>query len=318
MPSYIEENGSQLTVIVDSYPVKYKPILFTTYEAVTKYNLHITYEDSTTKTVELVQGDKNRPYRIVFKKDGKLVTATGVPKIHEISERSKFCDFVNRTMDSNDLLIELDCSSEYECNKVRFYLKDIRDIIDLANEPIENPEDNIEYYPANTYPIYVNGFSCENKIYCPIEDNNNILLLPIITKLGEPLTKDQYTTIEFYTNSEYVEHTAVTKGTDDNPDMIAMIISEEGFDTEIKVVIGYYITEINHPVFDVFTIIPTKTAYEGDNGSMQQILKRAVTTADMQYLGDGLKPALGVGLTPGYKEYKNKKSYKNSVLESAT
>ena len=317
MSSYIEENMSEVKITVDSNPIIYKPILFTSYESITKYNLLITYEDSTTKTVELVQGDKNRPYRVVFKKDGKLITATGVPTIHEVNECSKFCDFVNRTMDSNDLLIELDCSSQYDCTKVRFYLKDLRDIIDLANEPVEDPEDNMEYYPTTTYPIYVNGFSCQNKIYCQIGDNNNILLNPMITKIGEPLTMDQYEKIYVYTSDERVQAISITKkDTDENPDRVAMIVSEEAFEQEIEIVIGYHINELFCPVFDLFTIIPTKTAYEGDNGSNQPILKRAVTTQDMLYLGDGIKTALGTGLTPGYKECRNKKSFNNSVLQS--
>lgn len=317
MPSYIEENGLQYTATIDSNPIKYKPILFTSYETVSKYNLHITYEDATSKTVELVQGDKNRPYRIVFKKDGKLVTATGVPKIHEVNERSNFCDFVNRTMDSNDLLFELDCSTEYECNKVRFYLKDIRDIVDIANEEVV--EDSGQNYPTTTYPIYVNGFTCETKIYTRLGDNNNILLNPQITKIGDPLLKEHYDDLRVYISSPYVKTAVFTKkDTDEAFDKLAMIIDEEGFETEIKIVIGYYIKEIDHPVFDEFIIIPTKLADDANTTAEQPTLKRAVTTQDMQYLGDGLKPALGVGLTPGYKEYRNKKLYNNSVLESAT
>lgn len=314
MPNNIEET---LSVIIDTNPKMIKPILYTTYEAFTKYNIHIVYEDETTKDIELVQRDKERPYRFIFKREGKLITATGVPTIHEINECHKMCDFANRIMDSNDLLIELDCSNEYECNKVRFYLKDVRDIVDLANEEPEDSDDIVK--EDKIYSILVNGLPCENKIYCQIGDNNNILIHPMIMKLGEFLLKEEYDDLEVYSLSPYVEATAFNKKiNDDELDMLAMIISDDGLDKEIKIVIRYFVKEINHPVFDEFTIIASKTAYEGDNGSTQQVLSRAVATSDMQYLGDGLKPALGVGITPGYKEYKNKKSYNKSVLESAT
>ena len=202
MPSYIETT-------VNSVPTNLKPILFTNYKVITKYDIEITYEDSTTKTVELVQGDKGRPYKFVIKKDGQLLEVTGVPKIKEISEHRCFCDFANRTLDSNDLLIELDCSSQYECNKVRFYLKDIRDIVDIINEVEEQPE--------------------------------------------EPDTPDGPT-----------------------GDIQSPIVGED---------------------------------------EEEFALNRAVTTADTLYLGDGVKPALGIGLTPSYKQYKNSKKYVESAFE---
>lgn len=127
-------------VIIDTNPVSYKPILFTTYTKEVKYILNIMYEDSTNKLVEVVTNDKNRPYQITFKKDGKLVTATGIPSIMEIKEHPIFCDAINSILDSSDLLIELDCSSEYESKKEIFYLKDIRDIVDLAIEDNSNIE----------------------------------------------------------------------------------------------------------------------------------------------------------------------------------
>lgn len=66
MPSYTE--GDNIHVIIDHTPSMIKPILFASYEAITKYNIHIIYEDSTTKDVELVQKDKERPYKFTFKK----------------------------------------------------------------------------------------------------------------------------------------------------------------------------------------------------------------------------------------------------------
>ena len=50
---------------------------------------------------------------------------------------------------------------------------------------------------------------------------------------------------------------------------------------------------------DEFTIIANRKQEEVETTT----LNRAVTTQDMQYLGDGLEPALGSGLTPGYKPY---------------
>lgn len=314
-------NVENITVTIDSNPKTLKPILYTTYTTSTKYNIHIAYEDATSKDVELVSRDKNRLYRFVFKKEGKLITATGVPSVYEVSECSKMCDFANTIMDSNDLLIELDCSSDFNCTKVRFYLKDIRDIIDLANEPIEDPEDNMEYYPITTYPIYLNGYSCQNVIPCTVVENDGIfstILTSQIIKIGEPLTKDQYKDFTIFVLDFDTTLTPIEVSEDELVDKVSLTIPEELLDTEIKLIIKYYINEIEHPVFDEFTIFPSKTANNADNGSNQRVLTRAVTTQDTQYLGDGLKPALGVGLTPSYKEYRNKKKYNDSVLDSAT
>lgn len=307
MPNYIEP------AVIDVNPITLKPILFTTYNPVIKYNIEITYEDSTTKTVELVQGDKNRPYKVVFKKEGRLITATGVPTIREVSESCKFCDFTNRVMDSNDLLIELDCSGTYECTKVRFYLKDIRDIVDLANE--NNDDDDDTKVPGETpitrYPIYLNGLQCTTKIYCRVDEDFNIDLTSLVTKIGEPLHRYQYSDFTVFTVDDNIEVvTPVTQETEFG-ESFKLIVSEELLNKEIKLIIKYHIYEIEHPVFDEFTIIPFKDKPEPDN---KKTLSRAVSTADTQYLGDGLKSALGVGLTPGYKQYRNSKKYTGSVL----
>ena len=305
MPSYIEP------AVIDVNPTMLKPILFTTYKPITKYILDITYEDSTTKQVELVQGDKNRPYRVVFKKDGKLITATGIPKIYEINEANRFCDFVNRVMDSEDLLIELDCSSTYECTKVKFYLKDIRDIIDIAIEGEPDIGGGIEDIPLTKYPIYLNGFDCTTKIRCLVDEDLNVDLTSLITKLGEPLSREQYSDFTVFTVNDDVDTMVSTIESDEAGDHFVVSISEEKLDTEITLIIRYFVDEINHPVFDEFIIIPFR---QTDNEETRT-LDRAVTTADMQYLGDGLKPALGVGLTPGYKQYRNSKNTSTSVIE---
>ena len=302
MPSYIE------STVIDVNPTMLKPILFTTYKANTKYLLNITYEDSTTKQVELVQEDKNRPYKVVFKKEGKLITATGVPKVYEINESNRFCDFVNRVMDSENLLIELDCSSEYNCTKVKFYLKDIRDIVDLASEG-DDPE-IIAGDLISKYPIYVNGFDCRTKIRCLVDDDLEASLTASITKLGEPLSKDEYTDFDVFVIDDTGNLDAFKY---DNEGKFVLSVKEYLLNTEVKVVIRYFVTEIDHPVYDEFTIIPFKKSDDDDTNG--DTLDRAVSTADMQYLGDGLKPALGVGLTPGYKEYRNSKNTSKSVVE---
>lgn len=305
MPSYIEP------AVIDMNPVCMKPILFVDYDAVTKYNLTITYEDSTTKTVELVQGDKTRPYTVVFKKDGTLITVTGVPKIYEISEGNKFCDFCNRTMDSNDLLIELDCSSEYNCSKVRFYLKDLRDITDIIGETTNDMMNII----APKYRIYLNGFTCETKIKCILsEPSFDINLTSSIMKLDTELSEDEYSDFRIYLDDveavyDYKDNKIHIEFRDEYDENIY----KKYLNKEIKIVVRYFVKEIDHPVFDEFTIIPIieDETTDEDTGT---VLTRAVTTADMQYLGDGLKTALGVGLTPGYKEYRNSKNYDDSVI----
>lgn len=306
-----------ISVTIDSNPKMLKPILFTTYDTVTKYNLHITYEDSTTKDIELVQNDKDRLYQFVFKREGKLIKAIGIPTVHEINETSSFCDFANRIMDSNDLLIELDCSSEYDCTKVRFYLKDVRDIIDLANEEIEEPEDPIEN--AHTmYPIYLNGFSCEHKIsyfipqehYMP-EQKFRVFLKPTVaTNTGVPLLKNEYSDLDIHIENDTIDDLLIKmKDTDDDIDLAAFTISKDLLDTEIEVLVEYYINKIEHPVFDKFVIIPTiKEEPEAP------VLTRAVTTQDPQYR-DGIKPVLGAGITPGYKSYRNSKNRSKSIMD---
>lgn len=299
MPNYIKPG------IIDVDPTVLKPILFTTYKPITKYLLDIIYEDSTTKQVELVEGDKNRPYKVVFKKEGRLITAIGVPKVYQISEGNKFCDFVNRVMDSEDLLIELDCSSEYECTKVKFYLKDIRDIIDLS---LEDDETDSTTDMISKYPIYVNGFDCRTKIRCLVDDDFEVKLNAVITKYGEALLAEEYSGFDAYVIDDS-NKINIYKYNDHGKFVLA--VTEDLLDTEITVVIRYFIKEIDHPVYDEFIIIPFKKS-DDDEG---KVLSKAVSTQDMQYLGDGLKPALGTGLTPGYKQYRNSKNYSDSVIE---
>lgn len=294
MPSYVE--GDNIAVIINGTTKMIKPILFTTYDAVTKYDLHITYEDSTTKDVELVQNCKDRPYKFVYKKDGKLLEAIGIPKIYEINEGNKFTDFPNKVMDSNDLLFEVDCSTKFDSIKAKFYLKDIRDIIDLANEEIIDPEDPMDIFPVTMYPIYLNSHSCENTIKIETDDSMTIILTSEITKMGEPLTEDEYSDFSVLSVSD---NDIIYEVTDKNK--ITLYMTEDTLDKEIKIVLKYFIKEINHPVFDEFTILVSKKKDEEE-----QVSTRAATTQDMQYLGDGLEPALGSDLTPGYKEYRYK------------
>lgn len=304
MSNYIEP------AVIDSMPVTLKPILYTTYDTHVKYLLNITYEDSTTKQVELVQKDKNRPYKVVFKKEGKLITAIGVPTIKEVTECSKFCDFPNRILDSNDLLIELDCSETYSCTKVRFYLKDIRDIVDIASESEEDLDKLEEYNYHTKYPIYLNGFTCTTKIYCEVDEDSNILLKSQITKFGEPLSKDDYSefttfTVDFDLDDKFIE--------DEVTDNLLVHIPDELIGRELRLVIRYFVKEIQHPVLDEFIIIPIKPG-ENTEPEVTFTTSKAVTTQDTPYLGDGVLPALGTGLTPAYKQYKNKKSYTGSVF----
>lgn len=296
--------------IIDVNPTMLKPILFTTYKPITKYILDITYEDSTTKQIELVEGDKNRPYKVVFKKEGKLVTAVGVPKIYRITECNKFCDFVNRVMDSEDLLIELDCSSEYSCTKVKFYLKDLRDIEDLNPNGCEcgcSGDCNCSDM-APKFRIYLNNFDCKTKIRCLVDDDLEAYLEACITKLGEALLVEEYTDFDVYV---FDEDNKINIYKYDEHGKFVVSVTEDLLETEVKLLIKYYVNEIEHPVYDEFTIIPFKKSLDDDG----KVLTKAVTTQDRQYLGDGLKPALGTGLTPGYKQYRNSKNYSNSVIE---
>lgn len=312
MPSYIEP------AVIDMNPVCLKPILFTTYDKSVKYNLTITYEDSTTKTVELVTGDVNRPYKVVFKKEGELITAIGIPKIiYEISEGNKFCDFCNKIMDSNDLLIELDCSIQYNCNKVRFYLKDLRDIVDIL---IENPFSETNFQSdvdTSQYRIYLQGQTCDTVIKYDMTNTSEINLKAFIAKLSRVLSQDECSNFKVFVDGAEAEITC----RDDTfihiefKDEYGNNIYENYLNKEFKIIIKYFVNELNHSVFDEFTIIPyIKDETTEEPEDVMPVLTRAVTTADMQYLGDGLKPALGVGLTPGYKEYRNSKNYNDSVM----
>lgn len=306
MSSYIE--GEQnITTVINNNHIMIKPILFTTYEKITKYNLTITYEDDTNKIVELIQNNKERPYKFIYKKEGQLLSIIGVPTIYEINEGTKFCDFTNKVMDAEDLLFEVDSSTQFESTKARFYLKDIRDIIDLVTEGFPDPEDPIEVLPVTMYPIYLEGHSCQSPVTYIFQDDSLIMnLTSEITKNGESLSIDQYSdfkvlSVDF---NKIDENTNVDYTITEN-NKFSLNITENLLDTEIKVVLKYFIKEINHPVFDEFTIIPTRNLKNTDDN----VLLRAVSTQDMQYLGDGLEPALGAGLTPGYKpyQYKNKK-----------
>lgn len=297
MPIVYDENLGPIPTL--------KPILYTTYNAITKYNLIIYYEDYTTKNVELVLKDKTRPYRITYKKEGQLLTVTGIPNVYEISESSKFCDFPNKVMDSKDLLFEVDCSSQYECDKARFYLKDIRDIIDLVTEGLDdNPNDPMENTPVTLYPIYLNGYSCQNVINVTVDENLTTSIISEVTKMGDPLTHDDYSDFTVLSIESPVTLTEVSQ--EDNK--IGLQFTEDSLDKEIKIVIKYFIKEINHPVFDEFTL--KASLKKDDEEETTDVVTRAATTQDMQYLGDGLEPALGSGLTPGYKPYQYRKSKK--------
>lgn len=296
MPVYNENLGPNPT---------FKPILYTTYDTITKYNLTIYYEDGTNKNVELVQKDKDRPYRITYKKEGQLFTVTGVPTVYEISENSKFCDFSNTVMDSKDLLFEMDCSSKYNCEKARFYLKDIRDIIDMVTEGLEDdPNDPMEINPITVYPIYMNNTSCENICKVKVDSSMITVLTFEVTKMGDPLDKEEYSdfTVLSVDNSDIIYEIT-------NDNQVTLYLTKDTLDKEIKIIVKYFIKEINHPVFDEFTIIASSKEDEEETTTSSK-LTRAVSTQDMQYLGDGLEPALGSGLTPGFKQYQYRKSNK--------
>ena len=300
MASYAD--GANIDVVINKIQTSIKPILFTQYDTITKYMLHITYEDSTTKDVEIVQQDKERPYKFIYKHEGKLLSVIGIPKVYEIKDKCKFTDFPNQTMASDDLLFDVDCSQFLSCNKVRFYLKDIRDIVDLTKEPIEDPEDPMEVYPFTMYPIYLNGYSCQNVIHCKVDDEFKVTLTAKVTKLGEDLSEKDYSGFSILS----VPSPVTINGELFENNKVPLIFTKESLDTEIKIVLKYYINEIKHPVFDEFTIIASdKDKEETDD---KPVPDRAVSTQDPEYLGDGLKPALGSGLTPGFKpyQYKNK------------
>ena len=294
MPSYI-------ATTIDSNPAMLKPILFTDYKAVTKYNLKITYEDSTFKNVELVQNDTSRPYKITYKKEGQLFTVIGIPKVYEINEGSKYCDFVNRTLDSKDLLFEMDCSEKFQCTKARFFLKDIRDIIDIVAEGYnEDPDDNMEVGLFTMYPIYLHEHSCQNTIHCTVDDELKVTLIARVTKMGETLAEDEYSD---FTILSVTSPVIVDPDVEPEANKVPLIFTEESLDTEIKVILKYFVKEINHPVFDEFTIVASKK--KEDEG---EVVYEAVTSQDMKYLGDNVDVLLDLDLTPGYKEYRNKKN----------
>lgn len=303
MPSYIEGDKT-ITTVIDNNPITIKPILFTTYKTITKYDITITYEDDTTKVVEIVQNDKHRPYKFIYKKDGQLLSIIGVPTLYEINEGNKFCDFENRVMDASDLLFEVDSSTQFESTKARFYLKDIRDIIDLSIEGFPDPDDPMDIFPVTMYPIYLAGHSCQNPIKYVLPDDSLILnLTSEVTKNGEPLLEDQYNDFKILSvDFNKISDTSDITFTITENNKFSLEITEDLLDTEIKVILKYFITEINHPVFDEFTIIPTRQ----QPPVVEDLLggRQAVSTQDMQYIGDGLKTGLGNDLTPGYKPYK--------------
>lgn len=143
MPSYIEGNKF-LTGQIGKRKVNLKPIILTDYKAYTKYDITLNYEDDTVKHIELVPEDSNRPYKFIFKKDAKLYEVIGIPRVVEINEATKYCDFPNRIMDSKDLLFDVDISDKFHSDTVRFYLKDVRDMIDLVNEGLYPPDDDMD------------------------------------------------------------------------------------------------------------------------------------------------------------------------------
>lgn len=302
MPSYVE--GDNIEVVVSGTKTMLKPILFTTYESETKYNLHITYEDSTTKDVELVQNCKDRPYKFVYKKEGKLLQSIGIPKIYEINEGNKYVDFPNKVMDSSDLLFVVDCSNKYECIKTKFYLKDIRDIVDIAIEG-EDPNDPMDIFPITTYPIYLNGYSCQNIIKLKVDDTMITTLTPEITKMGEPLTSEDYSDFSVIAISD---QDIIYEVGEDN--VITVYMTEATLDKEIKITVRCFIKEINHPIFDEFVFTVSKKSDDDTEEDTGYSLRRAVSTQDMQYLGDGLETGLGNDLTPGFKPYRYRKSSK--------
>lgn len=299
MPSYIE--GDNIEVIVNGNKTMIKPILFTTYDSITTYNLHITYEDDTSKDVELVQKCKDRPYKFIYKKEGKLLESTGIPTIYEINEKSKYTDFANTVMDSNDLLFIVDCSTKYESIETKFYLKDIRDIVDLSKEDIVDPEDPMDIFPVTMYPMYLNGYSCENIIKLQVDDSMLTTLTPEITKMGEVLPEEEYSDFEVLSISD---QDIIYEVVDNN--IINLYMTENTLDKEIKITVKCFIKEINHPIFDEFTFIVSKKDKNEDNVETASV-KRAVTTQDMQYLGDGLETGLGNDLTPGFKPFRYRK-----------
>lgn len=310
MSTIIEDKT--LSITIDSNPKTFKPILYTTYGSMIKYILHIVYEDESSKDIELDPNNTNKLYKITFKRDGKLITVTGVIRnIFQISECNKMCDFANKIIDSEDLLIEVDCSDQYKCNKVRFYLKDIRDIVEVSNTDNEDKE-----LPYTTYPIYLNGYTCDKVIQCEVFKENEVYKINLsskITKLGVPLNRDQYSDFDIFVLDFDPEITIVESEDDETNNNVLLTIPEELLNNKFTLILRYFVTEINHAVFDEFTILPIIN--EENDSEQEIILTRAVTTQDTQYLGDGIKPALGVGMTPGYKEYRNKKSYNESVLE---
>lgn len=314
MPSYIEN----FTVVSDTNPNSMlKPILFADYTTETKYTINITYEDATTKSVELVQGNTDRPYKVVYKKEGQLLTVTGVPKVYEINESSRYCDFVNRTMDSKDLLIEMDCSDMYNCNKARFYLKDIRDIVDLATEGlIEEPEEDNTTEEDNTaevvfsefhslYPMYVQGKSCYDVVKCKVDENYKVTLISQITKLGKELLYSEYSDFTVI-SAEYpvmVDYMVMPE-----PNKIPLVFTEDSMDKDIKVIIKYFIKEINHSVFEEFTIRACTGSIEDEEEipiSSVLAMNKAASTQTTQYRGDNIEKALDIDYTPGYKEYRD-------------
>lgn len=296
MPSYVE-GADSITVTLGEPTLK--PILFTTYTPITKYNLEITYEDSTTKTVELVM-DKERPYKVVYKKDAKLHTVTGIfSKVYEINESSKFCDFVNRTMDASDLVLEMDCSEKYECTKVRFYLKDIRDIIDLELEGYITDSQEV-----TKYPIYLNGNSCKYVTYCEVDENLEVTLDAKVTKDGKEIEPWGYADFQILSISE----PGITVNTEKfATNKVPLVFTEEALGKDIYIIIKYFVYEIDHIVCDEFLVVASKKTTTDDKPVEEDtdVLDEPVTTQDTQYLGDDYE-VLDLDLTPGFKPYRYK------------
>lgn len=258
MPSYIEENNT--IVLLNTNTTTIKPILFTNYTSETKYTLNITYEDSTTKTVELVQKDVERPYKFIYKKEGKLETVTGIPTVYEINENSKFCDFVNKTMDSEDLLFIVDCSDKYQLKSVKFYLKDIRDIVDIVTESLEDEEEenqniSIPLSQYTLYPILLNGKKYNEVVECTVNNELKVTLSASITKNNDILESDKYSGFRVLS----VESPAMFDYTTTLQfNMVPLIFTEESLNREIKVIIGYFVNEIGHPIFEEFRVKATR------------------------------------------------------------
>lgn len=248
---------------IDEIPTIAKPILFTTYDDITKYILHIKYEDETVKDVEIVPNDKNRLYKFTYKKEGKLFTVTGIPSVYEIKENIPYTDITNTVLEANDLLFKVDHSDEYESKLATFYLKDIRDIVDIASETsTEDPGDDMGIIPIAQYVMYVNNHSSESVINCTTDDSLRVDLKSEITKMGDPLQEGEYSgfSIVEVTMPDKVPliETDEIKYEVDGNNSFHIIIPEVLLGHEFRFTLKYYVKEINKSVFDEFKICITK------------------------------------------------------------